>query len=400
MSEAALDPALERALLAARRKREQQGASGDGTVVLASVRADEALALDSLLSLSRRKPVLPATTLRVPLSQFEAALVSCGFDPRQEYERVDGRPLRDLRAERIAERGRRTEFRSWLQSHEVPRSQPAVAAWLNQAARQGRVHADMRMLINQALRITGRLLAGSAPVQRTVLAAEMVNGDPHALDVGTALHGLTISLLAAAGNLDQDTNPREVWAAWNVLVDPISSNFVALNLPLLGEGVAAEIARAARGTHVILTYGQVAAGDIRWPGGAPCFSCENPSVLIAVEGALGAACPPLVCTAGRPSDAVRLLFSQIQRAGGQVRHHGDFDEAGVQILRDLEQRYGAVPWRFDCESLREALGRLGWSLPDGDSIVLDQAVQRLASAVPEELLLDRLVKDLAVAVSA
>jgi hypothetical protein len=80
--------------------------------------------------------------------------------------------------------------------------------------------------------------------------------------------------------------------------------------------------------------------------------------------------------------------------------HGDFDEAGVQILRDLEQRYGAVPWRFDCESLREALYGLGWSLPDGDSIVLDEAVQRLTSAVPEELLLDPLVEDLALAASA
>jgi uncharacterized protein (TIGR02679 family) len=117
-------------------------------------------------------------------------------------------------------------------------------------------------------------------------------------------------------------------------------------------------------------------------------------VLIAAERALGEACPPLICTGGRPSDAVRLLFSFIHRAGAQIRHHGDFDEAGVQIFRDLEDRYGAVPWRFDVDSLRDALGQLGHAALSARPATLDGAVQQLSRAVPEELVIEALLSDL------
>jgi uncharacterized protein (TIGR02679 family) len=393
VSDAALDPALRRALLRARDKRERRGGSGDANVVVADLKPDEALALDGLLSVSRRRPVLPGATLRVALSTFEAALRACGLDPRREYERVGGRPLRDLPAERAARHELRSEFRSWLESHEAVRSRPLVAEWFDQACRQGRVHADMRPLVERALRVVGALPA-TPPVQRTVLAAKLVNGDPHALDVGTPLHGLTVSLLEAAAELDPDIGARAVWSAWNVVVDPISSNVAVLNLPVAGEGAAAELVRAIRGTHLVLTYGQLSESDLRWPSGLPCFSCENPSVLIAAERALGDTCPPLVCTGGRPSDAVRLLFSCIHRAGAQIRHHGDFDESGVQIFQDLEDRYGAVPWRFDVDSLREALGRLSQAEPSARPATLENAVQELPQAVPEELLIDALLSDL------
>lgn len=390
MTEAAVDPALHRAILTARDKREQRGAVGDGRIVLRDLTAEEALALDGLLFPARRKPVLPGATLRVALSQFEAALRSCGIDPRSEYERVGGRPLRDLPAERLVRAQRRSEFRSWLMSHPAVLSRPDVTEWFEQAMRQGRVHEGMRPLVGQALQVLAALPAEDT-IQRTVVAARILGGDPHALDVGTPLHGLTVSLLAAAAGLDLDASPREVWAAWNVLVDPISSNVAAVNLPLVGEGPAAAIARAIRGTHVILTYGQLSAGDLSWPAGVPCFSCENPSVLIAAERRLGEECPPLVCTAGRPSDAVRLVFSIVRRAGARIRHHGDFDEAGVQILRDLEACYHAVPWRFDVDSLGAALGRHApMPMPE----TLEDGVRRISCGLAEEMVIDDLIVDL------
>ena len=204
--------------------------SGDAKVVVADLKPDEALALDGLLSVSRRRPVLPGQTLRVALSTFEAALRACGLDPPHEYERVGGRPLRDVPAERAARLELRSEFRSWLESHEVVQSRPLVAGWFDQARRQGRVHADMRALVERALRVVGALPAVE-PVQRTVLAAKLLDGDPHALDVGTPLHALTVSLLAAAAELGPDIGARAVWSAWNVIVDPISSNVAVLNLP-------------------------------------------------------------------------------------------------------------------------------------------------------------------------
>ncbi len=393
MSEAALDPALRRALIHARDKRERRGGSGDSKLVIADLKPDEALALDGLLSVSRRRPVLPGGTLRVALSTFEAAIRACGFDPRREYERVGGRPLRDLPAERAYRLELQSEFRSWLDSHEVVRPRPLVAEWFDQACRQGRVHADMQPLVERALRVVGAL-PSPEPVQRTVLAARLVDGDPHALDVGTPLHGLTVSLLEAAAELDPDTGARAVWSAWNVVVDPISSNVAVLNLALLGEDLTAKLVRATRGTHLVLTYGHLSASDLCWPPGIPCFSCENPSVLIAAERALGEACPPLVCTGGRPSDAVRLLFSCIHDAGAQVRHHGDFDESGVQIFRDLEDRYGAAPWRFDVDSLCDALGQLGHAAPSARPATFESAVRELSRAVPEELLIEALLSDL------
>jgi uncharacterized protein (TIGR02679 family) len=391
VSEPSPDSALDRTLRAARDKREQRGASGDGRIVLPQLKPEEALALDSLLS--PRKPILPGGTLRIALSQFEAALRSCGIDPRREYERVAGRPVRDLPAERVARREQSSGFRAWLAEHEVARSRPAIAAWLEDAARKGRVRADMQPLVDRALRIIA-VLPPSQPTQRTVLAARMLDWDPHGLDIGTPLHGLTVSLLAAASNLDQSTPARELWSAWNVLVDPVSSNVTALNLPLSGSPAVVGMVRAMCGTHVILTYGQLSGTKLRWSDGVPCFSCENPSVLIAAEQALGRSCPPLVCTGGRPSDAVRLLFGAAHRAGAPIRHHGDFDEAGVQILRDLGDRYGAVPWRFDVDALREALlDRDGAALePSGAS--LEDAVRAVASGLPEELVIDDLISDL------
>ncbi|MDQ6778997.1 MAG: TIGR02679 domain-containing protein [Actinomycetota bacterium] len=391
MTEPRLDAALHRALLRARDKREQRGATSDGTVALPALEPDEALALDGLLC--PRKPILPGRPFRIRLSQFEAALRGCGVDPVAAYRAVGGRPVRDLPAEQAAARATRAEFRAWLAAHEVAHSRPAVAAWLEEAADQGRIGTATWPLVERALRIVAALPAPES-VQRTVLAARLLDGDPHALDLGTSLHRLTVSLLAVAAGLADETSPREIWGAWNVVVDPISSNVVALNLPLLGERRVAEMARAAHGTHLVLTYGQLAAEELQWPEAIECFSCENPSVLIAAEAALGAACPPMLCTGGRPSDAVRLLISSLHAASIRIRHHGDFDEAGVQILRDLETRYGAVPWRFDVSSLWSLLRRRAVAVPDRPPTTLEEAVSGLKCYVAEELVIEELVGDL------
>jgi uncharacterized protein (TIGR02679 family) len=385
-----LDPALHRTLLVARDRRERRGASGDGQISVPDLGPEEALALDGLLS--PRKPILPGRTLRIALSQFEEALRSCGIEPRAAYEQVGERPLRDLPAERRTRHETRERFGTWLRSHEVVRSQPILAEWFERALRQGRVRVDMQPLVEQALQILA-VLPSKERIQRTVIAAQ-VFGDPHALDIDTPLHGLLVSILAAVAELDSASSAREIWSAWNVLVDTLSSNVAALNLPLLGETNIARHARAMHGQHVILTYGQLAAGDLRWPGGAACFSCENPSVLIAAEHALGESCPPLICTSGRPSDAVRSLFSTIQDAGAQICHHGDFDQAGVQILRDLEARYDAKPWRFDLESICDALCSLGRPPLDPRPAALEHAVRQLATPLAEELLIDGLIADL------
>ena len=385
------DPALHRALLAARDKREARGATGDGIVVTPPLKPDEALALDGLLA--RRQPILPGESLRVALSRFEAALRECGIDPRTAYESVGGRALRDRPAERTAAARTQSDLRAWLAACEVSRRHPSVAAWLDDAVQHGRVRADARSLVERALCVVAAL-PRSEPVQRTVLAATVLDGDPHALDADTPLHRLTLTLLAIAGGLDPRQSPRAVWAAWNVIVDPISSSVATLNLLPLGDHRLARALRFLHGSHVVLTHGQLADAELSWPPALQCFSCENPAVVVAAERAFGAACPPMLCTGGRPSDAARHLLASLHACGARILHHGDFDLAGVQIFRDLETCYGAVPWRFDVPALEDALRRTHDDIQGPLPATLEDAVAALQTGVAEEFLIDVLLEDL------
>jgi len=386
-----LDPALRRTLLRARDRRERRGAAGDATFTVENMSDAEALALDGLLS--PQKTVLPSTTRRFSLSALEAALRQIGIDPREAYEAVGDGPLRDRRAEREATRHARERFHEWLAGHPAVRARPAVGEWLVDAARHGRINPELQPLVERALHVVAALPPPQS-LQRSVLAAQLIDDDPHALDVGTGLHSLVVALLAAQAGLSAGTPPREVWATWNVLVDSISSNVAALNLPMLGDSALAQAVTVLRGTAVILTYGQLSAGELRWPRDVQCFTCENPAVLLGAERTLGSDCPPLICTGGRPSDAVRLLLSSLHLAGASIRHHGDFDDAGVQILRDLESRYGAVPWRFDAQELREAMLSRGRPVPEAWPPTLEAAVGLYGNSFPEELLIGELIADL------
>jgi hypothetical protein len=91
---------------------------------------------------------------------------------------------------------------------------------------------------------------------------------------------------------------------------------------------------------------------------------------------------------------VRLVLAALHRVGASIRHHGDFDVAGVQIFRDLEARYGAVPWHYDVAALRAALTRLGHEVPFASTAGLERALAAVETGIAEELLLDALLDDL------
>jgi len=344
------EPALLRALTAARAKREERGPTGDGRVVVEALAPDEALALDGLLA--PRRTLLPGADLRIDLWRFEAALRTAGIRPTTAYEQVGG-PLRDLPAERAAARSLRSEFRAWLREHPVSCARPKMAAWLEAAADQGRLQPSSRPLIERAL-VVADALPTDPPRQRAVLAAELLDGDPHALDVDRSLHTLIVALLAAEAELP-NASAREIWRVYGVIVDPVSSTVACLNLQPSGDGRFARMLRLMHGSHVVLTIGQLASEALRWQRDLICHSCENPSVLIAAERELGGRCPPLVCTAGYPSDAVRALLAGLHEAGARLYHHGDGDAAGEQILDDLRRRYGAQRWGEHLPGVAEEL---------------------------------------------
>jgi len=66
--------------------------------------------------------------------------------------------------------------------------------------------------------------------------------------------------------------------------------------------------------------------------------CENPPVVEAAADALGAACPPLVCTDGVPTAAVLELLDRLVASGCDLWVRADFDAAGQTIVETVRRK--------------------------------------------------------------
>ena len=96
------------------------------------------------------------------------------------------------------------------------------------------------------------------------------------------------------------------------------------------------------------------------------------------------------------------LLDQLRCSSVALRHHGDFDWAGLDIFAWLRRHYGVTSWRFDRPSYEAAVRGRGDRLaaleverakfPDDD--ILAAALADRGCAVPEELVLSSLVEDL------
>ncbi|MGO9221119.1 MAG: DUF2399 domain-containing protein [Streptosporangiaceae bacterium] len=186
-----------------------------------------------------------------------------------------------------------------------------------------------------------------------------------------------------------------------VLVDDLASRVLVLNLPAEGDGLGEWLTGAARyGTPFQVTLHQLTAHPIR----VSCprvFVCENPAVLRRACAELGAACPPLVCTEGRPSTAFHRLIAVAIDAGAELLYHGDFDWPGVAIAADLVARYRARPWRMDARDYEAAVNANGVGVdlsgepgPTPWDLALREAMSLGGHAVYEETVADQLLADL------
>ncbi len=243
--------------------------------------------------------------------------------------------------------------------------------------------------------------AGAGPIALPALAAQ-ITGDTKALNHGTGLGTLVLralALRAGVGRPGSAAERRDLWDRAGVLVDDLASRVLVLNLPAEGEGLGEWLTGAARyGTPFQVTLHQLAAHPIR----VSCpriFVCENPAVLRRACAELGAACPPLVCTEGRPSTAFHRLMSLAVGAGAELWYHGDFDWPGVAIAADVIARYGGRAWRMSASDYRSA-ARPGVGL-GGDPVDtpwdpgLREAMSVEGHAVYEETVGDQLLADLA-----
>jgi Protein of unknown function C-terminus (DUF2399)/Protein of unknown function N-terminus (DUF3323) len=245
--------------------------------------------------------------------------------------------------------------------------------------------------------------AGAGPIALPALAAQ-ITGDTKALNHGTGLSTLVLRALALQAGVARPGSAaerRDLWDRAGVLVDDLASRVLVLNLPAEGDGLGEWLAGAARhGTPFQITLHQLAAHPIQ----VAClriFVCENPAVLRRACAELGAACPPLVCTEGRPSTAFHRLIAVAIDAGAELWYHGDFDWPGVAIAADLVARYRARPWRMDARDYEAAVKANGVGVdlsgepgPTPWDPALREAMSLGGHAVYEETVADQLLADL------
>ncbi len=185
----------------------------------------------------------------------------------------------------------------------------------------------------------------------------------------------------------------------------LTRRVLCLNLPAAGRGWLAASLRhhAAAGEPASLTLRQLAAADPSAFAAAEVFVCENPAVVAAAADAHGAACAPLVCTAGQPGGAVRRLLRLLVEAGCTLHLHADFDLGGLRIFHRVAALVQVEPWRFGAADYEAALaGAASTPLPSTAALpptpwspALGPALARHRRAIHEESLLPLLLSDLA-----
>ncbi|WP_030171369.1 TIGR02679 family protein [Spirillospora albida] len=384
------------------RHRLERGRPLTGTVTLSKATPAQRRAIELLLG--RRAGT--GTSLSVSLAEVDRTLRESGAAPdglSAAIEFLDG-PVDD-RARRAAE-----ETAAWRAAFapldDAVCGREELAGWRTWLDSTGLVRrlvpgpAEAAPVLSRLAAVLRRLPSPDIPLGR--LAAETC-GDAHALDEGSPLATLALSAARALAGSPYRSggdgeSRRAAWAAVGVHLDDLSSLVLCLGLPGDPETPTGQMLASMReaGEPAVLTLRQLRRHPLPLRAGLVRI-CENPVVMAAAADALGAACPPLVCTGGRPSAAVWRLLELLADGGAEFAYHGDFDWGGIGIATAVHERIGWRPWRYDKASYLEAAspspltGRPSPTPWDPD---LAEAMTERAVRVEEELVLPTLLNDL------
>lgn len=397
-------PEYRRLLAAARRSLERTGGMLTGRI---SVAGPDDAERKAIIGITGVHVSAGAKRMSVSLAALDAAVsqgAGCGLT---ELLTVLGGPLRDRPAESASLTAARAELLSLAEASPVYETSGWFRDWLKELRRDGTLtrlaaQGDAEVL-GQAVRVL-EFLAGrlpdAAPIALPALAAH-ITGDTKVLNHGTALATLVLRGLALRAEVPRPASAaqrRDLWDRAGVLVDDLASRVLVLNVPAEGKGLGEWLGGAARyGTPFQVTLHQLTVHPIQ----ISCpriYVCENPAVLRRACAELGPACPPLVCTEGRPSTAFHRLLGLAVKAGAELWYHGDFDWPGVAIAADVITRYGGRAWRMGAGDYRSAAGS-GVCL-EGDPVEtpwdgeLREAMRTAGHAVYEETAGDQLLADL------
>lgn len=318
-----------------------------------------------------------------------------------------GRPVGQRTARRAARQARRDALRAglaacWAASPDLAGRADEVFEQLRQTGCVARLEASEA---GGGGENAGELLPAAAEVVRRIRAIPegerfdrrlLVPSDPHALDDGTRLAGLTLALLAALG-LTTAGRPRDQWSQVGVDCDDLLGGLLLLGIAPLGW-------QLPRTAAVTVPPRELAA--VRWPSPPPegdwAFVTENPSVL-AAAAELAVADPDLpplhlLCTVGTPSAVEIAAIDSLAGAGWRVAVRADFDPAGLHHVRALLAGVrDSVGWRMTAADYRASAPALASQSPVPDTPWdpdLADALRSTGRLAFEEALLPDLLADL------
>ena len=355
-------------------------------------------ALADLLGLDR----LPPPELTVRVSALEAAT---SVDTRTLVEALIG-PLDNRAERRAAAATERRALWSWLATHPVIRSQPALEAWAASVQRTGLIDGSTdrtRHLLDMALTVLAALPSDGRPLPR--FAAQICH-DTHALDDGTRLSTLVLRALAALHDEPPPSDAeqrRALWERAGVACDALSTTVLTAGLQPAGDSPLAQTLRlwSAAGNAAVITLAQLQHHDPLTLTTAEAYVVENPSILAMALRRFGHRCPPMVATSGWPNSAGILLLRTLRASGVTLHYHGDFDGEGLRIAAYVMSRTGARPWRL---STADYLASVRPECPDPGTITdapwdpaLADALRHHRATVSEEHVADHLLDDLSAA---
>ncbi|MFF1788362.1 TIGR02679 family protein [Kitasatospora sp. NPDC058243] len=393
-------------LLDRARRRMEAARPLDGTVTLAGAADAERAAVTRLLGRAPR----PGRSLSVSLAAVDRVLRASGASPDGLAAAVVALTGPVVPRQEAADRLALAWEHAFAPLASVVAARPQLADWYASLHATGLVRRLARgpeeaaPLLADLARLLPHLPA-SPPRSLSTFAAEHT-GDAHALDQGP-LATLTLDAVRALTGTppgDGAQARRDTWAAAGLLLDELSSQVIALNLPgdrdtATGRALAA---LGSVGQPAVLTLRQLVRDAPRPPRGGTAYVCENPAVVLAAADRLGPDCAPLVCVQGQPSTAALRLLRLYADTGWTLRYHGDFDWGGLRIATRLLSHVPWTPWRYTAADYRTALdthpatAALTGTPTDAP---WDQALRASLLAagrrIEEELVLDGLLADLA-----
>ncbi|GAA5178893.1 hypothetical protein GCM10023322_07120 [Rugosimonospora acidiphila] len=346
-------------VLAAARSLLEQRRSGDQVRVKVTLTEAERGQVGRLLGLAWE-----TSGAAITLGKLRAAIARTGDDLDALLTRIGG-PLDDLPARRARDAAALTASVDGAHDRLIAAGIPAHAValarrrrWLGRpgaADLAGRADALARLW--HLLPMPGRPLP---ELSNTLFA------DTHRLDREAELGRVAARLLAAAQAdpaaaeqaADQALTAarwRQVWAAYGISCDEVSSTVLILGLTLTGGSAAAAISQAAAscGEPVWLTERSL-RGDWRPGAGTSVVRvCENPAIVETGAAEFGAGCRPLVCIYGQPSSAAWTLLRGLATAGVTLLVTADRDKSGLRFLADMLALPGAQEWLPDADGVYE-----------------------------------------------